>query len=163
MTACTKVFPGMPGSVREAREWVRQVLAAAECPAAADAEVCVSELVTNSVRHSRSAGPAGQVRVRLVVTTPDWVQIEVRDDGPASWPVSFGTWRDGALVPPGALAESGRGLYTVAMLAGHLGMDPKGGLVWCRLAWGQPGGTGDAGPASRSPGIQPLVQQTRSD
>lgn len=164
MTTCTKVLAGMPGSARDAREWVRDVLAAAGCPATADAETCVSELVTNSVRHSRSAGPAGRVRVRLVVATPEWVQIEVRDDGPASWPASFGTWRDGVMVPPDALVEHGRGLYLVAMLAEHLGMDPKGGLVWCRLTWDKPGGT-EAGPVSRAPGPQPLVQRhlTRSD
>ncbi len=139
MTTATRAFPGVPGSVRQAREFVRHALAAAQCPAAADAEVCVSELVTNAIRHSRSAGPAGQVHIRLVVTAPTSVQIEVRDDGPADGPASCGAWRDGALVLPDVLAEGGRGLYLIGALAERAGMDPEEGLAWCRLAWGKPG------------------------
>lgn len=133
-----KVVRGIPESVGEARHWLTRLLSTAGFPGIDDAAICLSELVTNSVKHSRSAGAEGRIRIKVTTAPSEWVQIEVRDAGPASWPTSFGNWVDGELRPPADASEAGRGLYMVVRLAGHLAMDPKGGMFWVRLTWGDP-------------------------
>jgi anti-sigma regulatory factor (Ser/Thr protein kinase) len=56
------------GQVRAAREFVERVLGAGH-PCTGDAVLLVSELVTNSVRHSGSALPGGRVTVTVSVMT----------------------------------------------------------------------------------------------
>src|SRR5690242_16594733 len=107
---------GVPTAPRQVRAWLRALLTEAGFGGQDLAVLAASELVTNSVTHSQSREPGGQVRVRVVVTPGAYVQIEVRDDGATDWPPSFGTWRDGQLVLPDDDAESGRGLYLVARL-----------------------------------------------
>jgi len=141
MTTCAKTFPGRPESAAAARRWAGHCLPG--CPAAADVVLCVSELVTNSVTHSRSGlVPGGKVRVRIAAAPGVWVRIEVRDDGPADW-VAAG-FRDGngaagaaavAVTEPGELAEGGRGLWLVRELAGGQAGAGGGGLYWARLPW----------------------------
>jgi anti-sigma regulatory factor (Ser/Thr protein kinase) len=105
-------FAGLPQTVGLARRFVRQVLddqvrggtiAAGTCD---DAQLCVSELAGNAVRHTRSGGPEGSYRV-IVETGPGGrVHVEVRDQG-------------GADTLPQVLLggiESGRGLWTCAAL-----------------------------------------------
>ena len=146
MTTCAKTFPGRPESAAAARRWAGRCLPG--CPAAADVLLCVSELVTNAVTHSRSGlVPGGTVRVRIAAAPGVWVRIEVRDDGPADWaPAPF---RDGTgsapggaagVKEPGELASGGRGLWLVRELAGGQAGAGGGGRT----------GPGCRGPRERS-------------
>jgi hypothetical protein len=49
-----RVFPGRPDQVAQARRFVGRVLSG--CPVADDALLCVSELASNAIRHTRT-GP----------------------------------------------------------------------------------------------------------
>jgi anti-sigma regulatory factor (Ser/Thr protein kinase) len=98
-------------------------------PLAFDAQVLVSELVSNSVRH------AGLGRDDLIRVTADWsedrLMVHVRDGGgpPRASPVS------GSIRPaPGA--ESGWGLYVVDRLASRWGTTASG--YWFELRHEQP-------------------------
>jgi anti-sigma regulatory factor (Ser/Thr protein kinase) len=101
-------FPGVKQSVSESRAWLGHELELAGVSPAviADAALVLSELVTNSVVHSRSAGPLGSilVRLRLGVTK---VRLEVSDAGGAGEPRAR---RNGQ---PEPLAQSGHGLALV--------------------------------------------------
>lgn len=126
MSTCSRTFPGRAESVAEARRWAARSLIG--CPGVADVVLCLSELVTNAVTHSRSGVlRGGSVRVRISAAPGVWVRIEVRDDGPTSCPVPA--------VAEAELACGGRGLYLVRELAGgHAGADGRG-LYWARLPW----------------------------
>jgi anti-sigma regulatory factor (Ser/Thr protein kinase) len=130
VTAVERDLPGVPESVGEARQTVRQLLA--DSPAAEAAAVCVSELVTNAIAYSRSGGPGGTVRVtaRLTALTR-WHQVHicVRDQGSR-----FGTPAL-ASSPPGT--EHGYGLRIVAALAAEWGTAPvlHGTRTWCLIRW----------------------------
>jgi len=145
-----QAFAGQAGTVGLARRFVRLVLddqvrggvvAAGTCD---DAQLCVSELAGNAVRHTRSGGPDGSYRV-IVETGPGGrVHAEVRDQGGAGTiPQVLG----GGAEPD---RESGRGLLTCAALgvfgasrdrpAGRSGDraddragDPAGCRVWVDL------------------------------
>jgi anti-sigma regulatory factor (Ser/Thr protein kinase) len=132
MTTCVMTFPGRPESAAAARRWAARCLPG--CPAAADVQLCVSELVTNAVTHSRSGlVPGGKVRVRIAIAQGTWVRVEVRDDGPADWTHAAAT--AGAVTEPDELAPGGRGLWLVRELAGgHAGAGGRG-LYWARLPW----------------------------
>ena len=134
MTMCTNEFAGRPEAAREARAWAARWLTG--CPAADDVVLLLSELVTNSALHSRSAG--GTLRVGLFIVAGAWVRCEVRDGGPP--------FRDGngpaagqasPVTKPDPMAEAGRGLWLVRELAAESGADGKG-LHWFVLPW-QPG------------------------
>ena len=120
MTTYTQNLPGVPGAARAAREFTAETLAG--CPARDDAVLVVSELVTNAIQHSRSAGPAGLIRLRLEAEPGEPVQIDVQDDGPA--PVAAAA----------ADGEHGRGLLLIAALADACTTDGCG-LHSARLAW----------------------------
>jgi anti-sigma regulatory factor (Ser/Thr protein kinase) len=120
MSTYTRTLPGVPGAAGAAREYLAEILA--DCPARDDALLCVSELVTNAIQHSRSAGPAGLIRLRLEAEPGQPVQIDVQDDGPA--PVSPSLPDD----------EHGRGLLLIAALADAYTTNGLG-LHSCRLAW----------------------------
>jgi anti-sigma regulatory factor (Ser/Thr protein kinase) len=100
MSTYTQGLLGVPGAARAAREFTAEVLAAAGCPARDDALLCVSEMVTNAVQHSKSAGPAGLIRLHVAAEPGERVQIAVEDDGPAPM---------GPSAPDG---EHGRGCYS---------------------------------------------------
>ena len=100
-----RTFPGRADQARSARDFVAFLLAG--CAPADDAVLAVAELVANTLRHTRSALPGGE----FVVEVRRWcsgISIGVTDQGGASEPEA----RDAD-----DLAESGRGLKTVAMLA----------------------------------------------
>lgn len=125
-----RVLHAVPQSDRVARRFVRDVAGAAGFGAVDDAEICVSELVTNSVTHSMSAD-GGKVRVTIIGVTGSHLRIEVRDAGPAAPP---------AVIPPQPAspdAEGGRGLYLVSCLADSWGTDGHG-LYWCQFTWHAP-------------------------
>lgn len=97
-------FPATPDQVRAARRFLAAALIG--CPAAGDALVCLSELVTNAICHSRSARPGGRFGVR-VSRAPSRLQVEVTDEG--------GPW-----APQSAGDEHGHGLAIVTALVTHV-------------------------------------------
>jgi hypothetical protein len=71
--------PALPAQVRAARAFVQEALGPGH-PCAGDAVLLVSELVTNSVRHSGSAVAGGRVTVTVMVTAGGWtVLVAVAD------------------------------------------------------------------------------------
>lgn len=125
MTADTVTcsLPGLPESARAARELTAVCLAG--CPAAADAVLCVDELVANAVQHSRSGLPGGMVTVRIAVAAGEWLRVEVEDQGPLA---AVPAQRD-------ALDEGGRGLMLVVGLADVFGADAAKGQHWFAMPW----------------------------
>ena len=67
---------------RAVADWLSRAWPASGIPThrLADVQLCVDELVTNVVRHSRTIGAARTVRVRLE-PGPDEVVLVVEDDG----------------------------------------------------------------------------------
>jgi anti-sigma regulatory factor (Ser/Thr protein kinase) len=130
MTAVTairprrRVFPGAAGQVARARLFVGDVLDG--CPAADDAVLLTSELVTNAIAHTAS-GMGGKVIV-TVYRADTRVRVEVRDDGSDRAPVVH---------PAGEARESGFGLELVELIAdrwGHCG-GRRSRVVWFMLEW----------------------------
>ncbi|SEO35551.1 ATP-binding protein [Actinacidiphila rubida] len=83
-----------------------------------DAQLLVSELVTNGFRH----GSGAHIVFRLVIR-PDAVVVEV-DDGSPSRP---------EVCDPGPDSVRGRGLVLVSALASSWGVSPDGTRTWCVL------------------------------
>jgi anti-sigma regulatory factor (Ser/Thr protein kinase) len=100
----TRSFPGCPESVSAARSWVAGFFAA---PAAPDAALMTSELVTNAIVHSASGLPGGSVTV-TVATGEETVRVDVIDQG---------------AMPAGVPHGLGKGLAIVAQLADVFGAD----------------------------------------
>ena len=118
-----QVLPARPDQVRVARAFLATVLA--DCPAADDAILCISELAGNSCLHSASGKAGGTFTVRAEVHEGDYVWIEVEDGG--------GPWDQRA-------HSDGRphGLDIVGSLAAAWGIDGDpltGWIVWARLNW----------------------------
>ncbi|MFI6451008.1 ATP-binding protein [Streptosporangium amethystogenes] len=128
-------FPGVARSAGAARRWVLGILDGH--PTTAETletlELLVSEVVTNAVLHSDSAGPDGLITVRVGLGD-GLVQVDVIDDGSATSVPAIRTTDDDSL--------SGRGLSWVDRLACAWGADHDevGGAVWFRLAIGRPSG-----------------------
>src|ERR1700735_2476670 len=126
MTVVTAQLPGTARSAREARKLVRRALGEKH-PSTSDAELVVSELVSNAVNHSRSGLPGGQltVAVELSAESPD-VLIRVNDAGADEHP---------KLARAGPDSEHGRGLGIVQALAAEWATeaDESGRATWCRL------------------------------
>jgi serine phosphatase RsbU (regulator of sigma subunit)/anti-sigma regulatory factor (Ser/Thr protein kinase) len=119
-----------PQAPATGRRVVTDVLLAAGLPDLVDtASLLVSEVVTNALRHG--GGP----RELLVRIDDEGVDVGVRDSSPkAPHPVTA----DGpgaSRVVDGGLAENGRGLMLVDLLADSWGWRPEGSgkLVWFRL------------------------------
>lgn len=130
ITAAARRLPGVPVSVGQARELVRDALAGH--PAAEAAALCVSELVTNAITYTRSGHPGGSVLVAVELAAPDSVAcLRVYDQGPRGVPARC-VARAGE--PPAALAEHGHGLRIVAALADAgwgTYTSSAGACVWC--------------------------------
>jgi anti-sigma regulatory factor (Ser/Thr protein kinase) len=86
-----------------------------------DVLLCLSELVTNAARHSRSGNQGGHFTILVRATDGEFVTVMVADDG--------GPWK-----APDREREApyGHGLDIVAALATEMGID---GDDACRLAW----------------------------
>jgi anti-sigma regulatory factor (Ser/Thr protein kinase) len=111
-----------PQSVKEARDWVRQVLTRLHRHDIVDAaELGVSELVTNAILHGT---PPISVRVR---GTREHPRVEVRDASKRPPEVNVEMAEEDQL-----LATFGRGLAIVALNASAWGAElvPEGKLVW---------------------------------
>ena len=122
-----RVFPGEAGQVGAARRFLAGLLDG--CPAAEDAAVCVSELATNAVLHSRSGGPGGRFSV-CVALRPGSVRVAVADEGGPWRPERNGDGRNGD-------GQSGRGLLIVRALASRWGQEENGAgrAVWFEIDW----------------------------
>ncbi len=134
MTCWSRTFPGLPEQIGQARLFTRSVLAGR---AEADtAELVVSELATNALRHTPSGKPGGTFVV-VVWARADGVRVAVYDLGSACGP---------AITPSGGneLRASGHGLVLVARLAKEWGATTTraGRRVWAELS-----GADGAGPA----------------
>lgn len=122
-----RVFPGHSEQVTHARRFVAQALDGT--PAADDAALCVSELATNALLHTRS-GNGGEFEI-IVCRGQASALIAVYDDGSGTPP---------ATREPNATSENGRGLGVVALTAtrwGHFG-GTSGRVVWFELCWDPP-------------------------
>jgi serine/threonine-protein kinase RsbW len=124
MASWSRLFPGRPEQVAQARLFTRSVLAGR--PEAATAELAVSELATNAVLHSASGGAGGSFVVS-VLARADEVLVGVDDLGSATEPAR-------AAEDPGP-RESGMGLVLVAALAKEWGTarTAAGWRVWAEL------------------------------
>jgi len=126
------VLPGTPEAVAAARRIARQLLGD-DNPATETAMLLISELVTNSVVHSKSGEPGGSVTVALC-SGPAGILIQVRDDGGMSEPHVTALSADLTEGGCGA-AERGYGLVLVDTLAERWGTisSPDGRITWCRV------------------------------
>lgn len=84
-----------------------------------DAELLISELVTNALQHGREDD---EIEVRLVITCHEVLMA-----------VNVGSDRRPELRVVGANSESGRGLFLVAAYAATWGVSPDGMTTWCTL------------------------------
>lgn len=142
-----RVFAGRAEEVPRARRLVAAALDGN--PAAEDAALLTSELVTNAVLHSRSGQPGGSFTVS-VETTDTAVRVEVRDQGPPipdpsrlppCPPAALSADNGLPRRRPAALrADSGRGLFIVEHLAHRWGTSTEAGhrLVWFELDFKPP-------------------------
>jgi DNA-binding GntR family transcriptional regulator len=101
-------------------------------PLADDVILCVCELATNAVRHSRSSRTGGRFVVRAEVHGGEYVWAEVEDQG-GTWPGTDGA----AGCAENEDEQRGHGLDIVAALASAWGIDGSrtGRVVWFRIDW----------------------------
>lgn len=125
-------LPAVDAAAAEARRRVRQQavhwrLSREACD---NAQLVVSELVTNALRHTASHMIDCELRVRETL-----LRVAVSSDGvgPSQTPTRAGEEE-----------ENGRGLYLVCALAEHWGVRPqdsgRGHVVWAELATGPDAG-----------------------
>lgn len=125
-----RTFPAVPAQVAEARRFLAGLLDGD--PAAGDAVLCLSELATNAIVHSRSREPGGSFTVR-VQSGGRRLRVEVTDQG-GPWPTSTP-----APTYPRPDELTGRGLVIVGQLAtrwGCAGHSRTGWTVWYELDLG---------------------------
>lgn len=122
MGAAGASYPGRPEHISEVRAELRRLLDG--CPTADDVLLCVSELATNAVLHSRSRLPGGSFTVRSRIRPGSHCIIEVQDGGGPWAPAVDDTGR-------------GRGLAIVQALADQWGIDGDhtGRTAWARFDW----------------------------
>jgi serine/threonine-protein kinase RsbW len=117
----SQTFPGTPAQVREARQFLAALVA--DSPAGQNALLCLSELATNAIVHSRSGRPGGYFTVRAR-RHGHRLRVEVRDQG-GPW-----TWRGSGD------DHHGRGLLIVSQLASawdRAGDPAAGWTVWFEM------------------------------
>ncbi|MGJ6966418.1 ATP-binding protein [Streptosporangium sp. G11] len=122
-------FPGVARSAGAARKWVVELLDGQVVAETLEtAELLVSEVVTNAILYSDSAGSEGIITVRVGLGR-DLVHIEVIDDGSATSVPAIRATDDDSL--------SGRGLSWVDRLAVTWGADhvEAGRTVWFQLPY----------------------------
>lgn len=118
MTPLALELLAVPKVVPEARRAVRAHLGV-PCP---EVQLCVSELLTNVIRHLGEGTP-----VTLRVTHTDGrTRVAVTDPEPYAWLV---------VRAAGPEDENGRGLLLLDALATRWGVEqgPEGKTVWCEL------------------------------
>lgn len=116
-------FPATPDQASGARQFLSVILAAH--PAAEDASLCLSELVTNAMLHSRSREPGGLFTVRALLHGSR-LRVEVHDQG--------GPWLQPEIADTDQ--QNGRGLLIVDQLTaawGRTGNHRTGWTVWFEI------------------------------
>ncbi|MFC4533982.1 ATP-binding protein [Sphaerisporangium dianthi] len=136
----SRSFLGTSPSVREARRFITTFLAG--WPIVESAELIVSELAANAVRHTASGRFGGQFQV-MIHAQHDRVWLGVVDAGAAHGPSVFSPEDD---------EEGGRGLMIVGALADTYGIrgDERGRTVWALLLVN----AGKNAPAAPLPGSE---------
>lgn len=121
MGATRKVFPAIPGSIPAARLWIAQELAGlgVRAEAVERAELLVSELAGNAVRHTTSE------RFVVLLTVEQGVEVGVHDEDRIARPESR---RE-----PQPLDLGGRGLMVIAGVADAWGVEPTSTGKWVRV------------------------------
>lgn len=119
-------IPWAPSAAPRIRRALVEDLVAREIPAAVvdEAEIVVSELVANAIRHARPLAD-GAIRVHWKVKN-NVVEVEVSDGGGPTIPKA---------APPTTWAPGGRGLRIVRSLAHEWGVldDSNGRTVWASV------------------------------
>lgn len=120
-------IPGRPDRLHDARAFVARVLG--DCSCADTMILLISELVTNSLLHSRSCRDGGTITVTLI-DVPGGIRAEVIDEGGATVPALHADQGQ-----PPELAENGRGLKLVDMLSARWSYwrDEAGTVTWFEL------------------------------
>jgi serine/threonine-protein kinase RsbW len=123
--ARSRVLPGRPDQVREARAFLRDVLGS--CPVIDTALLVCSEMAANAVQHSRSARPGGTFTVCARIRTGAWAWVEVQDEG--------GRWAE----KKPSSDERGRGLVVVEEVADYWDIreTDESRVICARLDWPQ--------------------------
>jgi serine/threonine-protein kinase RsbW len=114
-------FPGLPESIRDARRQLAGALAG--IPVYDDVALCLSEVATNAVVHSRSGRPGGEFAMTVDVLAGVLVFLAVADQG--------GPWiaREADTYPHGL--EIARGLALTVLVEG----DADGRIVHVIFPW----------------------------
>ncbi len=125
LIAWSRVFMASPPQIGEARRFLAAIVDGLPC--ADDALLCLSEVATNAMLHSRSRQPGGCFTVRAQ-RYGNHLRVEVCDQG--------GPW-----LPPSPAAadrQSGRGLVIVEQVARAWGRrgDEAGWTVWFEMGAG---------------------------
>lgn len=119
-------IPWAPSAAPRIRKTLVADLAAREVPGEVveEAEIVVSELVANAIRHAKPLSD-GAIRVHWKVKN-NVVEVEVSDGGGPTVPRP---------APPTTWAPGGRGLRIVRSLAHEWGVleDPNGRTVWASV------------------------------
>ncbi|WP_052745612.1 ATP-binding protein [Allosalinactinospora lopnorensis] len=120
-------FTGHPCNVRAARRWVR-FAPGLHTTEKDTLELVISELFTNSIRHSKS-GDNGQITV-AIIRESGRVQLKVIDEGPRAKAASTPHLR-----PLDPASDCGRGLFLVHAYAHRWGViaDRQHMTVWVEL------------------------------
>ncbi|GGO62602.1 ATP-binding protein [Nonomuraea cavernae] len=120
----SRYFLGSAPSITEARRFVTTLLHG--WPVIDEAELIVSELATNAIRHTNSGRFGGRFLVS-VQAHPNQLWLGVLDEGSPSSPKVFRPCPEG---------EGGRGLLLVTSLSTNWGVwgDDHGRTVWAMLS-----------------------------
>ncbi|MBV8085550.1 MAG: ATP-binding protein [Chloroflexi bacterium] len=118
-------LPATASQITQARQFLEGLIA--DSPLAADAVLCLSEVATNSVLHSRSRVQGGRFTVSVERYDDDHFRVEVKDQG--------GPWIQ-RKKPEGQLSL---GLQIVSQLASEWGIKDAGDSA--RTVWFQLGST----------------------
>lgn len=114
-------FAGVPQSLAQVRRFVEAAALAAGVPRSLldDLVLVGDELAGNAITHTESGRSGGTFSVRVDISADHQVTVHVRDSGSTGWYVPIAE-------PAADIAEGGRGLQIVQVLARHYGTGAAG-------------------------------------